>query len=197
MRDVPRTQFGIALLLGVALAAPALAGPPALQVDQQQPAIDAGEVTLAIGGPDRGQKLAQTFTVGLDGRLAGVGLPIGCADGRLDLQIQGVTATGEPDGVALVERSYAATTLPEIVPATFVELSLPRRLRVAVGDTLALVLANESGTCGVASSPDGDSYPGGRAWFDSPPNDPGWIPNAPLRPEDDLPFQTIVFAPTP
>lgn len=196
MRHVPRTQVGIALVLGVAFAAPAAAGPPTLQVDQQQPVIDAAEGPLAVGGPSE-QKLAQTFTVGLDGRFAGVGLAIGCADGRLEVEIQGTTATGEPDGVALVRRTYSGASLPGTVPATFEPLRLPRRLAVAPGDQLALVLVNATGSCGVASSPDGDSYAGGRGWFDARPNPPAWLPFSPLSPEDDLPFQTIVFAPTP
>lgn len=190
---------GIAFLLGIALlaaAAPVAAQPPSLQVDQEQPAIDAGETTLAIGGGSE-QKLAQTFTVGLAGRLAGVRLPIGCEDGRLDVEIQGTTATGEPDGGVLVRRSFRAEALPGVVPATFVSFALPRRLTVAPGDVLAVVLSNETGTCGVASSPDGDSYPAGRAWFDARPNPPGWVSLAAGSAEDDLPFQTVVFARTP
>lgn len=194
-----RWRLGIALLLGTALlgaAAPVVGQPPSLQVDQEQPAIDAGETTLAIGGASE-QKLAQTFTVGLAGRLAEVRLPIGCEDGRLDVEIQGTTATGEPDGGVLVRRSFRAEALPGVVPATFVPLSLPRRLTVAPGEVLAVVLSNETGTCGVASGPDGDSYPGGHAWYDARPNPPGWLPLAPGSAEDDLPFQTVVFARAP
>lgn len=190
---------GVAFLVGIALlaaAAPAAAQPPSLQVDQEQPAVDAGETTLAIGGASE-QKLAQTFTVGLAGRLAEVRFPIGCENGRLDVEIQGTTATGEPDGTVLVRRSFRAEALPGVVPATFVSLALPRRLTVAPGDVLAVVLTNESGTCGVASAPDGDSYPAGRAWFDARPNPPGWLPLAPGSAEDDLPFQTVVFAHAP
>jgi len=190
---------GIAVLLGIALLAatsPAAAQPPSLQIDQEQPAIDAGELTLAIGGESE-QKLAQTFTVGLAGRLAEVRFPIGCGSGRLEVEIQGTTATGEPDGSVLVRRSFRADALPGVVPATFVAFSLPRRLEVAPGDVLAIVLSNATGSCGVASGPDGDSYPAGRAWFDARPNPPGWVPLSPGSAEDDLPFQTVVFAHAP
>jgi len=187
-------RLGTALLLGAALlvaASPLGAQPPSLMVDQEQPTIDAAENTLAIGG-DSEQKLAQTFTVGLSGRLAEVRLPIGCETGRLEVEIQGTTATGEPDGTVLVRRSFRAETLPGVVPATFVAFSLPRRLGVEPGDVLALVLSNESGTCGIAASPDGDTYAAGRAWYDARPNLPGWLTLSPGSAEDDLPFQTVV-----
>jgi hypothetical protein len=83
------------------------------------------------------------------------------------------------------------------VPATFESLRLPRRLAVEPGDFLAIVLSNGAGSCGVAASPDGDSYAAGRAWFDARPNPPGWLPVSPLSPEDDLPFQTVVFGTAP
>lgn len=187
-------QSATALFLGAALvvaAAPLGAQPPTLVVDQQQPTVDAGATTFAIGGASE-QKLAQTFTVGVGGRLAEVRLPIGCESGRLDVEIQGTMATGEPDGTTLVRRSFRADALPGVVPATFVAFALPRRLTVAPGDVLAIVLSNATGTCGVASSPDGDSYSAGRAWYDARPNPPGWLTLSPGSPEDDLPFQTVV-----
>lgn len=198
MRAAHRSKAVLPLLVAtIALAAaPVAALPPELLVDQQQPVIDASKPTMAVGGVSE-QKLAQTFTVGLDGRLAGVRFAIGCADGVLDVEIQGVAPTGEPDGVVLVRTSIRAGRLPDVVPATFEELRLPRRLRVAPGDLLAVVLSNATGTCGVASGPDGDAYPGGRAYFDARPNPPGWLPLFPLSPEDDLPFQTVVFGTAP
>jgi hypothetical protein len=197
-----RRPLAAAVLLAAlsAAAVPAIAQPPALRVDQQQPAIDAAKGTLAVGGgPGSEQKLAQTFTVGLDGRLAQVRFAIGCSDGVLDVEIQGTTATGEPDGVALVRRSLRAERVPGIVPATFESLSLPRRLAVAPGEVLAIVLSNDTGSCGVAVSPDGDTYLDGKAFFDARPNPPGWVPLAEGSPgeEDDLPFQTVVFGRAP
>jgi hypothetical protein len=194
MGSLDRRALGTAVLLAASVAAaiPAIAQPPALRVDQQQPVIDGTRGTLAVGGGSGSeQKLAQTFTVGLDGRLAQVRFAISCADGVLDVEIQGTTATGEPDGVVLVRRSFRADSLPEIVPGTFETLSLPLRLAVGPGEVLAIVLSNDTGSCGVARSPDGDSYGDGKAFFDARPNLPGWIPLAP--PEDDLPFQTVVF----
>jgi len=188
-----KRMLPIALAVTATFATAAVAQPPGLHVDQEQPAIDAGSLTLAIGGPSE-QMLAQTVTVGLDGRLAEVRFPIGCEDGVLDVEIQGTTATGEPDGVVLVRRSFAASRLPGVVPATFETLGLPRRLAVSPGDTLAIVLRNDSGSCGLASPPAGDTYPGGQAFFDARPNPPGWLP---LSPVADLPFQTVVFGRVP
>ncbi len=191
-----RLQVEVALglvLTTLAFAAPAAADPPALVLDQQQPLIDAAENTMAVGGSSE-QKLAQTFTVGVAGKLAEVRFPIGCADGRLVVEIQGATATGEPDGVTLVSTTVRASRLPSVVPATFESIRLPRRLRVAPGDRLAIVLSNDSGSCGVAASPDGDTYADGQGYFDARPNPPGWLPFFPLSPEDDMPFQTVVFS---
>jgi hypothetical protein len=180
----------------LALAAPAAARPPALLVDQEQPLIDlSSPTTTAIGGASE-QKLAQTFTVGIDGRLAGVGIPVGgCQGGVLEIEVQGLGADGLPDGVTRVRKSIDTAGLPSPVPASFVEIRLPRRLAVAAGDTLAVVLSNETGSCGLAQSPDGDTYTAGRAFFDARPNPPGWLPLAP--PADDLPFQTVVFGAAP
>ena len=199
MRPVRCAKVEAVLVLVLAIVAagsPAPAAPPALLIDQQQTLIDATEFTVAVGGFSE-QKIAQTFTVGLDGRFAGVNFAIGCGDGVLEVEIQGTLPTGEPDGVTLVRRSFRADSLPAVVPASFEELRLPRRLAVAPGDQLAVVLSNPTGSCGVAASPDGDSYLAGRAYFDARPNPPGWLPFFPLSPEDDLPFQTVVFARAP
>ena len=199
MRPVRCAKVEAVLVLVVAIVAagsPTAAAPPALLIDQQQPLIDAAEFTMAVGGFSE-QKLAQTFIVGLDGRFAGVNFAIGCADGVLEVEIQGTLPTGEPDGVTLVRRSFRADSLPAVVPASFEELRLPRRLAVSPGERLAVVLSNATGTCGVASSPDGDTYLAGRAYFDARPNPPGWLPFFPLSPEDDLPFQTVVFGTAP
>lgn len=180
------------LALSVPVALPLAAQPPTLTIDQEQPAVDAAASTLAVGGPSE-QKLAQTVTVGRAGRLAEVRFAIGCADGVLEIEIQGVDGAGVPDGVPLLRRRVRADRLPAVVPATFEALPLPRRLRIAPGDRLAVVLSNPTGSCGVARSPAGDLYAGGQAFFDARPNPPGWVPFTPSEPSDDLPFQTVVF----
>lgn len=189
LRQLPLVVF----LSVVALALPARGQRPSSNLDQQQPLVDASKnTTFAVGGASE-QKLAQTFTVGLPGRLTEVRFPIGCADGMLSVEIQGTTPAGEPDGVVLLRRSIRANRLPTVVPGTFEPLRLGGGLRVAPGDHLAIVLSNSTGSCGVALGPDGDAYLDGRSFFDARPNLPGWIPISSSSPEDDLPFQTFVF----
>ena len=85
--SVAHVQFkGSAL---VVLTWPVLSAQPMLFLDQEQPIVDSG-VALAIGGNSE-QKLAQVVTVGVAGHLAEAWLPVGCASGRLLLEIQGVT----------------------------------------------------------------------------------------------------------
>ena len=63
----------------------------------------------------------------------------------------------------------------------------------AVGDRFAIVLLTFPGSCQFLAGPIGDSYSGGDAFFDAPPNPTGWVricdsPNG----RCDLPFQTLV-----
>ncbi len=163
-------------------------------VDQQQPVIDDSIGGLAI---DPDEKLAQTVTVGVDGDLVEVDLPIACNTGDLILEIQGVAATGEPDGAVLRAQTYSGVGLPSFFPdppflRPFV-LSVP--LPVTIGQRLAIVMKSP-GQCAIFEGPLGDPYSGGDAWFDARPNPPGWLPlTAGRLPADqrfDLPFATIV-----
>ncbi len=190
--------LGVPLVVTVAFlcltATPALATPV---VDQQQPVIDDSVGGLAIGGLSD-ELLAQTFTVGLAGDLVEVDLPIACSTGDpLILEIQGVAATGEPDGTLLRSQTYSGAGLSSFFPdppflRPFI-LSVP--LPVTVGDRLAIVL-NSPGECAIFQGPLGDPYAGGDGWFDARPNPPGWLPlTTGLLPADqrfDLPFATIV-----
>jgi hypothetical protein len=190
-RDCAALAAAVVLAAWCASAASVAAQPPTLRVGQQQPTMDGSAGTWAVGAASE-KKVAQTFTVGLAGRFAEVRFAIGCADGVLDVEIQGTTPGGEPEGVGLVRRSFPADRLPTSVPASFESLRLPRRLPIAPGEVLAVVLSNDSGSRGVARSPGGDACTDGRAVFDARPNPPGWLPLSPPD-EDDLPFQTVVF----
>ena len=184
----------IATVCMVFATAPAECAP---LVDQQQPVIDDSVGGLAIGGFSD-ELLAQTFTVGLAGDFVEVDLPIACSTGDpLILEIQGVAATGEPDGTVLRSQTYSGAGLPSFFPdppflRPFV-LSVP--LPVTVGDRLAIVL-NSPGECGIFQGPLGDPYAGGDGWFDARPNPPGWLQlSTGLLPADqrfDLPFATVV-----
>lgn len=61
-----------------------------------------------------------------------------------------------------------------------------------IGSQFAIVL-DSSGDCGSRPGPNGDSYPGGQAYFDSRPNPVGlWVCMCAFAGPFDLPFQTFV-----
>lgn len=161
-------------------------------VDQEQPIIDASVGGLAIGGTSD-QILAQTVTAGIAGDITEVRFPVACASGALVVEIQGVTATGQPDGVVRASTSIAAASLPAFFPAPpeFRGLSFSSPASIGVGDRFAIVLDNPTGECGVFQGPVGDPYAGGSGFFDARPNPVGvWEPL--LGSRDDLAFQTVV-----
>jgi hypothetical protein len=156
-------------------------------IDQMQPLTDAAAGTLAIGGASQ-QKLAQTLTVALDGEMTALFLPVACASGRLVVEVRDVVG-GLPGPTVLRRRTVAAASLPP-VGLRFRRIALGGGLAVAAGDQRAIVLSNPTGSCGLALSPGGDSYPGGQAFFDARPNPPGWVP---VSPELDLAFMEVVL----
>ncbi len=175
----------------------AFAAPPVL--DQSSPADPSATFTYAVGGPSV-QVLSQTLTVGLSGRLAEVRVPIGCESGQVILQITDVdTSTGVPGGLpgssVLAERRYRANLFPEVVTADFQSLSLGGRVGVTVGDRIAIVLSNPTGSCGVQPGPAGpvvgDPYAGGTGWAEDTIN-VSPVPLSTGTGTDDLPFQTFV-----
>ncbi|MEM9233086.1 MAG: hypothetical protein AAGA69_02470 [Pseudomonadota bacterium] len=183
-------------MIGYLAAATALLGAAQAQtIDQSQPLFDEDGTITAIGGSAE-QKLAQTFTVGMDGDLTAIDIPVACAVGRLVVEIQGQTLSGEPDGIPL------ASALVDFIdingPGTdFERIFLSRDLPVSVGDKLALVLSNPMGSCGLLDAPAGDTYSGGEFFFDARPNPPGWIDNKQFfatNPEIplDIPFRTVM-----
>lgn len=183
-----RTPFALAAAALVSTAV--FAAAPVL--DQSAPADPGAPFTWALGGPTN-QVLAQTVTVGIGGRLPEVRVPIGCSSGTVVAEIRDVDVTGEPGTTVLVRRRYRADFFPVIVSATFQPLRLGGRVRVSVGDRVAIVLSNPTGSCGVQPGPSGDPYAGGTG-FSSDDLDPGvWVPlNTGMGSTDDLPFQTYV-----
>jgi hypothetical protein len=164
-------------------------------IDQQQPALDPSANPSAIdNSPNSEQKLAQSFTVGINGRLREIQIPVGCASGRLRLEIVGLDSSGMPSSTVLASNEVNARRLNQPVGGSgtaFLAIQIRGRLDVTTGQKLAFVLRNDSGSCGMANGPAGDTYSGGEAFYDARPNRPGWIrPSAgsPL----DYPFKTIV-----
>ncbi len=168
----------------------------AVIVDQEQPLVDASAGFLGIGG-DEEQKLAQSFTVGVDGDLAGLRLPIiGCGSGDLVITIRRMIG-GRPGGPAL----RTLTVPPSDVPFTFTEFTdflFATPLAVNAGDVLAFTVetVGAGSFCSYATPPGGDLYSRGEGFFDARPNPPGWeaFKGFPTGPQD-LPFATLMDDP--
>jgi len=198
-------RFALLLLLSAITLVVTLGTPVELQAqspwlllpDQQLAATsDPTKPTLAItNDPGSEQILAQTVTAGVTGTLWAIQLPIGCASGRLIVEIRGVDlATGEPTAAVIRSRRIQASRLPASPSTTLAEIRLPGGMRFSAGDRFAIVLRNETGSCGLLVGEAGiGGYPGGEAFFDARPNPPGWIPFADFGSDPaDLPFVTIM-----
>jgi len=188
-----RSTF-FALAAAVVVSGTAFAAEPVL--DQSAPVDPGAALTWAVGGAGH-QWVAQTLTVGIDGHLAEVRVPIGCGSGRVVAEIRDVDpGTGLPGTTVLVRRSYRADFFPTVVTATFEPLRLGGRAAVAAGDRVAIVIGNPTGSCGILQGPAGDPYGGGTG-FTSDDLDPGvWVPfSTGVGATDDLPFQSFVRAP--
>lgn len=159
-------------------------------LDQVQAVVDTTVGGLAVGGASD-QRLAQTITVGVDGRLIGVMLPIGCDSGRLVLEIRDVVG-GEPGPTVLSRRQIRADRIADVGSAFQLIRVGMGGVPATAGDQLAIVLDNPTGSCGVFRGPVGDSYAGGQGFFEALPNPPGWIPFSDTETRLDLPFITVV-----
>lgn len=177
-------QCWMSLFATIAFAEAAVATP---RIDQEQPGIELTVGGLALGGPSA-QKLAQVLTAGLSGALEEVRFPVACSSGDLRIEIQGVT-DGEPSGFLLTSELIPGASLSG-PGSSFRSLVLSPPVAVTAGSRLAIVLSTD-GSCGVFRGPAGDPYSGGDGFYDSRPNQPGWLR---LTERLDLPFQTIVDA---
>ena len=178
-------------VLAVLAAFPAYAAAPVL--DQQNPGDPAATFTFAIGGPSA-QTVAQTITVGLDGRLTEFRVPVGCASGRLIAEVRDVDASsGQPGATVIATRSYRSDHFPGIVSTDLTPISFGGRVRVTAGDQLALVLSNPTGSCGILPGLAGNPYPAGSGWAMDDVNTI-WVPLL-LSGTDDLGFESYVRRP--
>lgn len=164
---------------------------PRRVLDQEQPNADTGIGGLAIGGTSE-QMLAQTVTVGRTGALTEVRLPIACSTGSAVVEIQGVDASGKPDGVTLGARQVPGSLLPSTFPPAFQTFRFGSRLFFKAGQRFAIVLRVNKlpKSCGVFQGPTGDPYADGELFYDARPNPPGWLPAGGGR---DLPFETLML----
>jgi len=182
----------VAVVAVLSLAMVAAADPPITVLDQVQGVIDDTVGGLAVGG-ESDQRLAQTVTVGVSGRLVGVMLPIACESGRLVMEIRDVVG-GEPGTNVLARTRIPAGRVPNLGP-TFQNVPVRGAVSFTAGDEFAVVLDNPTGGCGIFRGPVGDSYAGGQGFFEALPNPPGWVPFSETESRLDLPFMTVVRTP--
>lgn len=161
-------------------------------VDQSSPVADPIQFTWALGGIYN-QVLYQSLTVGGNGRLHELRLPIGCASGEINLEIYtadpstGLPAAGSPR----LSRTYPATDFPEVVTGDLYSLPLSPRYGVTAGDVIVFVLSNPTGSCGIAWSNLGDPYIGGTGNAEDTVN--GVPVPLSLSSTDDLPFEFVTI----
>jgi hypothetical protein len=166
----------------------------------QQPLVDlARGFTYAIYPPGEGQILAQTFTPGRRRLLGYLQIPVGCSAGvLLNTKIRDGLV-----GTILYEANHAG--LPEVVDGDFELLQVynpatSNGIPLVAGRTYAFELSAFPGptatsrTCGLAPGPAGNSYRGGRGWYQDPINGPNFLPlpNGNRRDNEDLPFIALV-----
>ncbi|MCF6262143.1 MAG: hypothetical protein L3J24_00905 [Xanthomonadales bacterium] len=144
-------------------------------IDQQQPLINESAGFLGVGS-DSEQKLAQTFTVGMDGDLAGLRIPVaGCGRGDLLIQLTR-QVDGRPTGLLLRALIVFGSDVPSAYTG-FTDFFFPTPVGVSVGDKLAFSVQTigVDSYCSYATAPAGDTYSRGDGFFDSRPNPPGWL----------------------
>jgi hypothetical protein len=183
----------LSLFVAVVVTAASPAKAQTTVLDQVQAVVDTSVGGLAIGGTSD-QRLAQTVTVGIDGRLIGVMLPVGCDSGRLVVEIRDVVG-GEPGPTVLARRQVRADRVADVGAAFQFIRVFSGGVTFSAGDQFAIVLDNPSGSCGIFRGPVGDSYPGGEGFFEALPNPPGWVPFSDTETRLDLPFMTVVRTP--
>lgn len=153
-----------------------------------------GSLVSAVGGASD-QKLAQTLTVEVGGTLEGVFLPLSCAGaGKIHVEIHDVVG-GLPGPTVLADRAVAPSAL-DAPGNRFTFVHIPGALALASGQRVAIVVYASKpnlGGCGMAQSQVSANYPGGRSFFDSRPNPPGWVANGDfVDTPDDYPFQLVL-----
>ena len=184
------------VVLTISLLA-ASAAQAALVLDQEQARIrpGAGGAGWPVGG-DVEYMLAQTVTVGVDGRLVQIEIPAICEGGVLVAEIRNVVAGagGEIPGTRVLSRgSVPARELPPEEGFVFRTVDLEPAAPMEAGDEFAIVLKNETGRCEIGMGGSSDDYPPGRSVFRDVRTSPGaWLFTGGLGEPDDMAFRTFV-----
>ena len=166
---------------------------------EQQPVADWTRAVYAIYPTGVGQNLQQTFTPSSNQWLGYLELPVACSeDVLLNVKIRDGF-----NGAILYEANYAGLTggvgVFELLQVYDPAVS-HHGIRLRRGQEYAFELAAfpaegaEFNSCGIVVGPVGNSYAGGRAYYQDPINGPDFIPIPTGQPTDDedLPFITLV-----
>lgn len=164
----------------------------------QQPQLEAEQVNvdssmlLSLGGIPR-QWLAQSFTLLRSGELSHLTLPLSCQPRALVIITIEKLDGGLPSGSVLAYEEVPGFVFTTITtPAVgfrIAEFSKPVRLDPG---EYAFTLRTKGGDCGIFVGPPGDSYWGGRGFFESASNPPGWIELFDAAGPRDMAFQVFM-----
>jgi hypothetical protein len=165
---------------------------------EQQPSAT-GAFNLAIYPTGVGQNLQQTFTAPSTQWLGYIELPVGCSEGVL----LNVKIRDGFNGPILSDFNYIVSAITD---GTFQLLQVydpavnKNGIKLHKGREYAIELAAFPGpaavgnSCGIIDGPAGNSYAGGRLYYQDPINGPDYLPAPNGLPADDhdLPFRTLV-----
>ena len=154
----------------------------------QEFANQAGDLSSGFFSASGNQLLAQTFTVGINGRLEALMLPIFCgADATTDIEIQSVSNNGGPSGQILdtIRFSNGLPTSNGDFLTIDLNSSSEDDLSIESGQVLAIVLRSNTG-CGWFRANSSQNYNGGAGFFGNGAN------FFPLNQGGDLPFAVQV-----
>lgn len=165
--------------------------------DQFNAADPAPLYTIGIGG-SRDQRLAQTFTAGLSGRLAAVALPIGCeASARVRIDIREIDRSGGPGWPPIATTIVPGSMFPPTVGigTPFTSVMIPGN-RTIVAHVRYTIAVGAVGNCAIVPALVGETYGPGDFYFRYNGMN-AWLPNRQFGPTQpwDLPFETTVETP--
>lgn len=167
-----RMGWAAALLAATATAGAAPATPPELAAEQVN--LNSPHNTMLGGSTD--QQLAQSFVLYRKGYISHLMLPMGCQPKATVLVTIEKTTAGVPNGSVLAYQKvpgYVFTAYPTpAVGMRMVEFENPVLLRPG---EYAFTLTAKGGDCAIYVGPSGNTYPGGKGYFISNGNPPGWI----------------------
>ena len=164
---------------------------------EQQPQLN-GAFNLGIYPVGQGQVLQQTFTPSTNQWLGYVELPVGCNEGvLLNMKIrEGLSGPILSDFNYVVPSDVGGFQLLQVFdPAvTHNGIRLHRGREYSIELSAFPTPGATEISCGIVAGPIGDSYAGGRAYYQDPINGPSFLPLLSGSPTDnhDIPFITLV-----